>query len=330
MEGKELNWAILGTGEIADEMAAAFKNMGRNIYAVGNRTYEKAVNFAAKYSIKKVYKNHEDMFKDEKVDVIYIATPHNTHIRFLKEALENHKHVLCEKSITLNSKELETAIELSHKNHVVLAEAMTIWHMPLYKQLWSMIKDEKMGKVQMLQLNFGSFKEYNMENRFFDKKFAGGALLDIGVYALSLARSFMTNQPKQIKSQVKYALSGVDEQASILLMNEEGQMAAITLSLHSKQPKRAIISCEKGYIEIMEYPRGEKAIIVDAISGEKKEIQAGNTKEALQYEIEDMESAILNGKIHEMKLQETKDVMEIMTLLRDEWGMFYPEEAKTL
>lgn len=326
MEGKQLNWAILGTGGIANEMAAAFKNMGRQVYAVGNRTYEKAVNFAAKYEIKKVYKNAEDMFKDEKLDVIYIATPHNTHINLLKKALEHHKHVLCEKSITLNSKELETAIELADKNKVVLAEAMTIWHMPLYKQLWSMIQDEKMGKVQMLQLNFGSFKEYDMENRFFNKNYAGGALLDIGVYALSLARSFMSNQPKQVQSQVKYADSGVDEQASILLMNEEEQMAAITLSLHSKQPKRAIISCEKGYIEIMEYPRGEKAVIVDAVTGEKKEIKIGSTKEALQYEIEDMESAILDGKIDAMMLNKTKDVMELMTILRNQWNMYYPEE----
>lgn len=326
MTEKNLNWAVLGTGVIANEMAQALQRMGKQLYAVGNRTYEKAVDFAEKYQITKVYKNYDEMFTDPKVDIIYITTPHNTHIQFLRKALEHGKHVLCEKSITLNSSELDEAIKLADKNRVILAEAMTIWHMPLYKKLWKLVEDGQLGKVQMIQLNFGSFKEYDMKNRFFNMELAGGALLDIGVYALSLARSFMTCQPNKVESQVKYAETGADEQAGILLMNDDGQMAAISLSLHSKQPKRAVISCEKAYIEIMEYPRGEKAIIVDAASGEKKEITAGSTKNALQYEMEDMEAAILDGAVENMKLSETKDVMELMTSLRKTWGMKYPEE----
>lgn len=326
MTEKKLNWAVLGTGVIANEMAQALQRMGKKLYAVGNRTYEKAVDFAEKYQITKVYKNYDEMFTDPKVDIIYITTPHNTHIQFLRKALEHGKHVLCEKSITLNSSELNEAIKLADKNRVILAEAMTIWHMPLYKKLWKLVEDGQLGKVQMIQLNFGSFKEYDMKNRFFNMELAGGALLDIGVYALSLARSFMTCQPNKVESQVKYAETGADEQAGILLMNDDGQMAAISLSLHSKQPKRAVISCEKAYIEIMEYPRGEKAIIVDAASGEKKEITAGSTKNALQYEMEDMEAAILDGAVENMKLSETKDVMELMTSLRKTWGMKYPEE----
>lgn len=326
MTEKKLNWAVLGTGVIANEMAQALQRMGKQLYAVGNRTYEKAVDFAEKYQITKVYKNYDEMFTDPKVDIIYITTPHNTHIQFLRKALEHGKHVLCEKSITLNGSELDEAIKLADKNRVILAEAMTIWHMPLYKKLWKLVEDGQLGKVQMIQLNFGSFKEYDMKNRFFNMELAGGALLDIGVYALSLARSFMTCQPNKVESQVKYAETGADEQAGILLMNDDGQMAAISLSLHSKQPKRAVISCEKAYIEIMEYPRGEKAIIVDAASGEKKEITAGSTKNALQYEMEDMEAAILDGAVENMKLSETKDVMELMTSLRKTWGMKYPEE----
>ena len=121
-----------------------------------------------------------------------------------------------------------------------------------------------LGKVQMIQLNFGSYKEYNMKNRFFNMDLAGGALLDIGVYALSIARSFMESKPDQVLSQVKFAPTGADEQAGILLMNKEAQMATLALSLHSKQPKRAVISCENGYIEIMEYPRADQAVIVEA------------------------------------------------------------------
>lgn len=332
---RTLNWAVLGTGVIANEMAQALTNMGKSLYAVGNRTYEKAVLFAEKYHIQKVYENMQEMFYDPNVDIIYITTPHNTHIEFVREALKNGKHVLCEKSITLNSLELEEAVHLAKENHVIFAEAMTIWHMPLYKKLWNIIENrevddyhgEALGKVQMIQLNFGSYKEYDMNNRFFNMNLAGGALLDIGVYALSLARSFMDSQPEQILSQVKFAPTGADEQAGILLMNKNGQMAALSLSLHSKQPKRAVISCEKGYIEIMEYPRADQAIIVEAESGKTHKINAGVTANALQYEMEDMEDAILNGNDFVMRLSDTIDVMDIMTRLRKEWGMKYPGEV---
>lgn len=167
-----------------------------------------------------------------------------------------------------------------------------------------------------------------MSNRFFNINLAGGALLDIGVYSLSLARSFMSSQPTEVKSQVKFAESGVDEQASIIMMNDESEMATITLSLHSKQPKRAVISFEKGYIEIMEYPRADKAIIVDAETGEKTEILEGKTELALMYEMEDMEHAAKSGDLSGLKLDNTIDVMKIMTDLRKEWGLVYPEERR--
>ena len=165
-----------------------------------------------------------------------------------------------------------------------------------------------------------------MKNRFFNMNLAGGALLDIGVYALSIARSFMSSQPDQVLSQVKYAPTGADEQEGILLMNPDGQMAALSLSLHSKQPKRAVISCEKGYIEIMEYPRADRGIFVEAETGKVHEITAGTTADALLYEMTDMEDAILNGNTGVMRLKDTRDVMELMTGLRKEWNMKYPGE----
>ena len=91
---KDIKWAVLGTGVIANEMAVALKKNGRNIYAVGNRTYDKAVAFAEKYGIGKVYSDYNEMFTDPEVDVIYITTPHNTHIQFMRRAIENGKHIL--------------------------------------------------------------------------------------------------------------------------------------------------------------------------------------------------------------------------------------------
>ena len=321
-----LNWAVLGTGVIANQMAQALQEMGRSLYAVGNRTHEKALAFAEKYGVEKVYDQFEEMFTDPEVDVIYLTTPHNTHYGFMKKALEHGKHLFVEKSITLNSRELEDMAALAEEKGLVLAEAMTIWHMPLYKKLWNIIESGRLGKVQMITANFGSFKDYDMTNRFFNMNLAGGALLDIGVYALSITRSFMSSQPDQILSQMRPAPTGADEQASILLMNRDGQMAALALSLHSKQPKRTVISCEKGYIEIMEYPRADKAVIVDAETGAAEEICEGSTASALRYEMEDMEAAILSGDTSVLKLELSRDVMSIMTRLRKEWGMKYPGE----
>ena len=284
-----LNWAVLGTGVIANEMAQTLQKMGKKLYAVGNRTHAKAVAFAEKYGIEMVYDCIDDMFLDENVDIIYITSPHNTHFQFMEKA-------------------------------------MTIWHMPLYKKLWEIVQSGALGKVQIMTLNFGSYKEYNMQNRFFNMNLAGGAMLDIGVYALSIVRSFMEETPTNILSQWKPSPTGSDEQATVLLQNSLGQMATVALSMHSKQPKRAMISCEKGYIEIMEYPRADKAVIVDAETGARTEVAAGSTADALYYEMLDMEHAVQTRDASAMCLGYSRDVMDIMTRLRKEWGMKYPGE----
>lgn len=324
-ENRQLRWAVLGAGVIANEMAQALRAMGRTLDAVGSRTYEKAVAFAETYGIKKVYADYHQMFTDPDIDAIYLTTPHNTHMAYLEQALSQGKHVLCEKSITLNSAELDRAMKLAEEHRVVLAEAMTIYHMPLYRVLRERLASGELGKVNLIQLNFGSFKDYDMSNRFFNRDLAGGAMLDIGVYALSLARLFLDSSPDQVKSFVRKAPTGVDESAVLSMMNREGQLVSATLSLHSKQPKRAVISCEKGYIEIMEYPRADEAVIVDAAAGARETVRAGETARALVYELEDMEAAVRGEG--DMSLSCTADVMELMTALRREWGVSYPEEA---
>lgn len=107
------------------------------IFIRGWKPYtRKAVTFAEKYGVSKVYDKIDDMFYDDAVDIIYIASPHNTHYAFMEQALLHGKHLLVEKSITLNSRELDKMIALANEKHLLLAEAMTIWHMPLYQKLW--------------------------------------------------------------------------------------------------------------------------------------------------------------------------------------------------
>ncbi len=344
------NWVSMGCGVIANELAQALQARGDKLYGIANRTHEKAVAFAEKYSIEKVYDSYDDVYADPKVDIIYISTPHNTHIEFLRKALAAGKHVLCEKAITLNSEELAEAFALAKEHHVILAEAMTLYHMPIHKELSRRIHNGEFGELRVLQMNFGSYKDYDMSNRFFNRNLAGGALLDIGVYALSFVRYYMTSKPDQVLSQVKYAPTGVDEQASILLKNKEEEMASIIISLHSKQPKRGMISLDKAYIEFYEYPRGQEAAITYTEDGHQEKVALGETAKALGYEVEDMESAVFalegidvginsdftdnvqnhDGNITDaiamMYLDYTRDVMEIMTDIRKQWGMTYPEE----
>ena len=302
---KPLNWATLGCGVIANELATALARQNRHLYSVANRTHEKAVAFEEKYQISKVYDRLEDVFTDPDVDIIYISTPQNSN--------EQHE-----------------AIALAEKNHVILAEAMTIFHMPIYRKLAEIISFGTLGPLRLIQVNFGSYKEYDMNNRFFNRNLAGGALLDIGVYALSLIRWFFAETANQVLSQVKYAPTGVDEQAGILLMNPAGEMATVTLSLHAKQPKRATIAFDKGYIEIFEYPRAMEATITYTGDGHKETISAGETADALSYEVADMEAAVCSGDLSTieslMHLNYSQDVMHIMTEIRNNWGMKYPEE----
>ena len=115
---ENLNWAVLGTGVIANEMAQALQKMGKSLYAVGNRTHQKAIDFAEKYGVGKVYDQIDDMFEDENVDIIYITSPHNTHYAFMEKALQHGKHLFVEKSITLNSRELNQMIALAQENGI--------------------------------------------------------------------------------------------------------------------------------------------------------------------------------------------------------------------
>lgn len=321
---KEYKWAIIGCGHIANEMAQAFREKNRNFYGIYSRTPEKARAFAEKYEIKKIYNSADELFGDSEIDIVYIAVPHNRHIEYILKAAKSKKHILCEKAITLNSDELEKGIEACSENGVVLAEAMTIYHMPVFGEVSKYIKSGELGKLKLIEVNLGSNKDYDMTNRFFNPELAGGAMLDIGVYALSFARYFFSENADEIKSTVKLAPTGVDEQAVMLLKNPSGEMASVTLSLTAKLPRTATVSFEKGYVEFESYNRSRKAVITFLDGREPVTIQSEPDISVLGYEIEDMEKSIDGENI--MRLDLTKDVMDMMTRTRKEWGVIYPEE----
>ena len=277
----QLTWAVIGCGVIANQMATSLALSGRHLRGVANRTREKAEAFAERYGVERVYDSVEELYQDPSVDAIYITTPHNTHIRYLRGALAAGKHVLCEKSITLNSEELDEARALARENNVVLMDATTILHMPLYQELLRRANAGEFGTMNLAQLNFGSYKEYgDLSNRFYNPKLAGGAMLDIGVYALSLMRLFMASQPTEVVSLA----------------------------------------------EVMDYPRADVATIVWTEDGRREEVRAGRSGYALCYEIADLERAVAGDACAAGLIDYAADVMQVMTRLRREWGVVYPEE----
>ena len=321
----DLKWGILGCGVIANEMAQAFEKMGRKVYGVSSRTQTKTEAFAEKYGVENVYGSYEEMLKDENIDVIYIATPHSQHYENMKKAIGAGKHILCEKAITVNDHQLEEIVSLAEEKNLTVREAMTISHMPLFKELKDRIDKGDIGTVKMVQVNFGSNKGYDSTNRFFALEAAGGALLDIGGYATTFARTFMDEAPNTILTTVQYVETGVDEQSGIILKNESDQMAVICLTIRAKQPKRGVVTGDKGYIEVYEYPRASKATITNTETGVTETIEAGRTEDALVYEVEAMEGTV-SGTFSDNNPEISRDVMKILSSVRTQWGMKYPFE----
>ncbi|AXH52459.1 Gfo/Idh/MocA family protein [Clostridium perfringens] len=321
---KKLKWGILGPGNIARDFAQALNRVNGEVYAVASRNKERAEKFARENNVKKAYGSYDEIIKDKDIDVVYIATPHSNHYEYIIKSLNNNKHVLCEKAITVNERELEEALKIAREKNLVLEEAMTLFHMPLYEKVIKKINKEDLGKVNMVQVSFGSFKEYDENNRFFNLDLAGGALLDIGTYALSFARYFLSSMPEEILSTVKKAKTGVDEESGIILKTKEDEIATISLAFRSKMPKRGIVSCDNGFITIDNFPRANKATI-NYLDGTVEVIECGEEEKALDYEVIFMEEKIKENK-ESNSIDLTYDVTKIMNKVRKDWGILYPFE----
>ena len=321
---KKLKWGILGPGNIARDFAQALNRVNGEVYAVASRNKERAEKFARENNVKKAYGSYDEIIKDKDIDVVYIATPHSNHYEYIIKSLNNNKHVLCEKAITVNERELEEALKIAREKNLVLEEAMTLFHMPLYEKVIKKINKEDLGKVNMVQVSFGSFKEYDENNRFFNLDLAGGALLDVGTYALSFARYFLSSMPEEILSTVKKAKTGVDEKSGIILKTKEDEIATISLAFRSKMPKRGIVSCDNGFITIDNFPRANKATI-NYLDGKVEVIECGEEEKALDYEVIFMEERIKENK-ESNSIELTYDVTKIMNKVRKDWGILYPFE----
>lgn len=312
-----IKWGIIGLGHIANEFAQGMEPL-HEIYAVAARDVNRAKEFQKKYNVRKVFDTYEELINSD-VDIVYIATVNSQHLKNIRACLEAGKHVLCEKAIWGDYKELKEMYDLTVEKNLLLCEAMTIYHMPLFKKIQNMIEDGVLGKIKYVQADLGSLKEDDPNNRFFSKALGGGAMLDIGTYVLSFLRYFMKGEFEEITHVMIPYPTGVDEMWSIGVKSEN-VVGNANMTFRAKLPKRAVVAGDKAYVTIYNYVRADKAILTYP-DGKEEIIECGQTKDALTYEIQDIEECLMDRNVDKNYMQYTLDVVKIMDSLLKEEGL---------
>jgi predicted dehydrogenase len=317
------NWGIIGLGRIASTFAQFFPNEDQTLYGAAARDLNRATTFAQTHNIPHAYGSYADLYNDPNIDVVYIATPHPFHYQQIKDALLAGKHVLAEKSITLNSTELEELVALAASKHLILMEAQTIYHMPLYGTLLEFAHDHDLGALKTIQVTFGSSVPFAPDDRLLNANLGGGALLDIGVYALSFARRFTKAPLELVATQMTETSTGVDGQSSFLLRTADGVQITVALNLQAKMPKQGLVAYTNGFFTVDQYPRADAATFTTPDLTASM-ITAGDRTTALANEVRDFAQAIQTGQ--NPTLAWTENVMDIMTQAREKWHFKFPNE----
>jgi len=327
MEEIYMNIGILGAGSIARQMAYTISKMDNAInYAIASRDYKKSQEFAKEFRVIKAYGSYEEMIKDPEVELVYIATPHSLHYEHAKLCLNNGKHVLCEKAFTINEKQAEELFEIAKEKNLFITEAIWTRYMPMRKTLDDILESDVIGELHSLTANLG----YRINNvpRLVDPNFAGGSLLDVGVYTLNFASMVFGNNIKDISSTVIKTDTGVDAQNSITLYYENNRMAILHSTMMSRTDRRGIIYGSKGYIEVENINNCEGIKIYSLDGNLIDEYKTPKQITGYEYEVEASIKAIKNGELEciEMPHSETLIIMRLMDKLRNNWGIKYPFE----
>ncbi|KQB37820.1 Gfo/Idh/MocA family protein [Flavobacterium aquidurense] len=246
---KTIKWGIIGLGNIANQFAADLLLLDdAHLFAVASRDHGKAIEFAKKYDCLKAYDSYDMLFKDDQVDIIYIATPHDSHAELSIKALENGKHVLCEKPLALSYKDAVRMVEASKKHNKFFMEAFWTRFIPSVQEVLAKINQGIIGDVKHIKADFAFYADEKQGGRLFDKNLGGGALFDIGVYPLFLSY-IMLGIPKEITAKSIDHKNGIDLQTSMILQYENAQ-AVLHASIISESDMNATISGTQGHIQL--------------------------------------------------------------------------------
>lgn len=318
---------IMGAGRIAQTMAKTLDGMEYTCcYAVASRTLEKAEAFAGEYGFEKAYGSYEELAADENVDLIYVATPHSEHFKNAKLCIRYRKPVLLEKAFTVNASQARELFELAEKEKVLVTEAIWVRYMPFLARIQEVVSGEVIGRPTMLTANLG----YDIDGkpRLTDPALAGGALLDVGIYALNFACMLFGSDFEKASSVCTYCDTGVDEQDSMTLVYPDGKMAVLNASMLSVSDRKGIIHGDKGFIVIENINNFESMTVYDAGYRKIAYYEREEQLTGYEYEVEAALRALEAGELEcrQMPHGETVRMMEIMDDFRKEWKICYPCE----
>ena len=245
---KKYNWGIIGLGNIAGKFATALNSTERGkLYAVASRTYEKAKHFSNKYGASRFYDSYEKLIEDDKIDIIYIATPHKLHYPITKKCFEYGRNVLCEKPITINSLQFEELRELAGRNQLFYMDALWTRFLPKIEKILEYIHNKEPGDIRFIKADFGINPELPPEGRLLNPALGGGSILDIGIYPVFLSLLIL-GYPDEIKVSAVKSDTGVDVSCGIILKYQNGAIAVLFCTFLAKTETSAEISGTKGRI----------------------------------------------------------------------------------
>ncbi len=330
-----IRFGIMGAGSIAHAMLTTLSHMKEaEAYGVASRSFEKAEEYREQYHLEKAYGSYEEMVLDEAIDVVYIATPHSFHFEQAKLCLEHGKHVLCEKAFTANAKQTEQLIQLARQQGLFLGEAMWTRFMPLIKKLKEIIENKTIGDVMSMTANL-NFPMLHKE-RLVKPELAGGALLDVGIYPLTMASIVMGNEVEKIVATGVLSETGVDLMGQYTLIYKNGKMADLNSGMCAFSDGNAVIYGNGGMITVegTNCPRGIKVwdhtwnLIMDISAEEVATYESDEPLTGYEYEVLACVKAIEDGKteFEEMPLQLSLKMMKLMDEIRRQLGVKFPFE----
>lgn len=317
---------ILGTGKIARKMADTINLMdGFSTYAIASRTKEKLEEFTSSYKVEKAYVGYEALLDDKDVELVYIATPHNSHKELISLCIDHKKPVLCEKAFCINKKEAEEVLSRAKKEGVFVAEAIWTRYMPSLDLIRKMVF--KIGKVSSISANL-SYRIFDVE-RLRNPGLGGGALLDIGVYPINFALMVHPVPVSGHSSTCTISESGVDMRNSISLKFSDGVIATLFSDITCVSSRKGYIYGDKGYVEVENINCPEK---IRLFSNDRNpvllETYEVSFKTGYEFELLACRDAIRKGKIEpdEMPHSEILRVMSLMDEMRASWGVKLSDE----
>lgn len=318
---------IIGAGKIAAIMADTISRMrGAEMYAVASRNMDKAMEFASIHHVTRPFGSYEDMLSDPAVELVYIATPHPFHFEHAKMCIDAGKPVLVEKPFCVNAKEAEELLSYAKKKGVFITEAMWVRYMTMAGTIKKLLKDGVIGTPKMIMANL-SYPMLTKE-RLIKADLAGGALLDVGVYALTFADLFKSSEVDDIHAVAVMTKEGVDAHDSITIRYKDGSMAVLNTSMQTVGDRKGIIQGTEGVMIIENINNYESITVFDKDYKKKVFKKAPKQITGYEYEIEACKKAIKWHKkeCSEMPHETTMLIMKQMDEIRKQIDLKYPFE----